>query len=147
MRTPIIRFINANNWFSQAQFTTELSVWKWLLTHPIQVIQVSTMIDVNMMPIQTSVAPRPSNNKTATDSTLSHTTDVELIPPVWLAVNTVNNTSSAMTVWTIVAKKARTRTTKSKHAARTETVKLAQETQRTGVKKKPNSVLKLTSIK
>ena len=147
MRTPIIRFIKANKWFNQAQFTAEVAVWTWLLTHPIQVSQVSRTTDNNMMPIQTSVAARPNNNKTATDSTLSHTTDVELMPPVWVAVNTVNNTSNAMTAWTMVAKKALTRTSKSKHAASTETVKLAHDTQTMGVKKKPNKVLKLTNIK
>ena len=57
-----------------------------LPTHPIHVIQVKPKIDINMMPIHTKVAGRPSINNTGTESTLSQMTAVELMPPICMAV-------------------------------------------------------------
>ena len=53
---------------------------------PHHVIAVKPRMANSMMPIQTTVAARPSISKTGTDNTLSQTTAVELMPPVYMAV-------------------------------------------------------------
>ena len=119
----------------------------WLLIQPIQVANVRPQMQQSMTAIQTSVAALPSKSKTATDNTPSQTTDVELMPPVCEAVNTISITSKAMMVCTMSSNKARTRTTISKHTASTDTTRLACDTRSTGVDTYPKKVVTATSTK
>ena len=96
-------------------------------------MRVKPKIASSKMPIQTSVAARPSINKTDTDKTLSQTTAVELMPPECMAVYIVSNKVSAVTVWTTTSTIARMRTTTKRHAVNTDKAKLACATGSIGV--------------